>query len=1106
MNSKYNNTQQAASLHSWQPDPNGLEQILQVLRNANSPNTQVQQQVQRAILQFQTIPEFSQYLMYILTREPSGADQQHEMAAVRAIAGLLLKNHLKTSLRNQKLKAVDKQQNITGLDYIKQMCLKSLGDQVSLVRNTLGSIITTIIEIDGISSWPECVPYLVECIANPGNSAFKQEGALSALKNILEDSGPAIFDAGASTRLEDDQAGGLIAPVLMANLGSSVAKIRQDCLHCFNLMICYMSANAINRLPDYMNALSRLASDQDSEVRKLVCSAFVGLLEVQPGFLMTSSQGIACLNQSVAQFMLQALLTDPETQVRLEACEFWLELCERAEPSSASNPNSNEYWQALRGNSESNSLLPSLVEALLKSMVYSEEELMMMGADDDDGDGDDEESNIKPRFHQTSASGASFGQSASAKQHSNSQNETNDNENSDDEDDEDDDLSEEWTVRKCAAACLDQLAVDFGTDILHLMIPHIQPYLMGSNVSGDNWQLQEMSVLALGAVADGCLSEEEASVGYQKTIQLLRPSEFLVPKLVELMSEHPKPLVRQISSWTLGRYSRVLMTAGAPENQQAQMIMQALQKMMLDRRPSGRRCQEAACSLLAVLAEERPELLMMAIGGLPTTIARCLSDYGTRNFLSLIDAVTALADQHGLLFGSMDIESSAALFCQLVAGHWLTTLSTVMLSAASSTMVVSQETKLLALTDCIISIMESASSNNTETAANWCFWPPAPPGNQQQQQLSFNSVCALIIYSMQAIQQSIPSSESLMNIQIALIDLMSACFVWFGKNNGGDILSQPDLYQKYLNQEMFVQPQLQTSAAKLSIPVMHQTQFPLSNTNQASNRPLGTQVLENVVLPALQQQPTSSAADEEEYMMILTEWRQSLFALIGDLSWSLISIPSASYQQLQQIFSGEFLKNSTENAVADIIKSGTDSFSDQTRLNCLNNAVWAMGQLVAQSAASSQQVFTPQFLMESMEYFCKLYSQLNQSSSAHQILMENLAIAIGRILLVEEDAAAVAALVPSFLMSMLGEDATEEKLQALTGFIRLVLRHSRQDRNCQQKMLEMSVHWLQSSQQARTTRQQLANASLGLVSEERQRGTQPGQQLIEIENFLKQNL
>ncbi|KAK8289561.1 hypothetical protein V6Z11_D07G195900 [Gossypium hirsutum] len=67
----------------------------------------------------------------------------------------------------------------------------------------------------------------------------------------------------------------------------------------------------------YLHGLFGLANDPAAEVRKLVCAAFVQLIEVRPSVLEPHMK-------NVIEYMLQ-VNKDTDDEVALEACEFWVQ-------------------------------------------------------------------------------------------------------------------------------------------------------------------------------------------------------------------------------------------------------------------------------------------------------------------------------------------------------------------------------------------------------------------------------------------------------------------------------------------------------------------------------------------------------------------------------------------------------------------------------------------------------------------------------------------------------------------------------------------------------------------------------------------------------------
>ena len=256
-------------------------------------------------------------------------------------------------------------------------------------------------------------------------------------------------------------------------------------------------------IDEFIQNLFFLASDEDPEVRKNVCRAIVMLLEVRLDRLVPQMNNII-------DYMLQRT-QDQDEGVALEACEFWLSLAEQPICKEVLQPH-----------------LDKLVPVLVRGMKYSEIDIILLRGDVDENDENvpDREEDVKPRFHRSRSHHQS----------------TNENMDDDDDDGLDDDSSlSDWNLRKCSAAALDVLANVFLTELLPVLLPILKETLFHSE-----WEIKESGILALGAIAEGCMSG------------MIPHLAELVPYLVNCLSEK-KALVRSITCWTLSRYSFALI-------------------------------------------------------------------------------------------------------------------------------------------------------------------------------------------------------------------------------------------------------------------------------------------------------------------------------------------------------------------------------------------------------------------------------------------------------------------------------------------------------------------------------------------------------------------
>ncbi|KAL6579994.1 hypothetical protein OROMI_008018 [Orobanche minor] len=205
--------------------------------------------------------------------------------------------------------------------------------------------------------------------------------------------------------------------------------------------------------------------------------------------------------------------------------------------------------------------LPLLIPALLSNMAYDDDESLSEA--EEDGSLPDQDQDLKPRFYSSRLSG------------------------SENVKDDDDDMVNIWNLRKCSAAALHSVSNVFGDEILPMLMPYVQSKL---STSGDEtWKEREAAVLALGTIADGCISGL-----YPHLSQIVA---FLIP-----LVDDKFPLIRSISCWTLSRFSKFIVEGiNHPEgHKQFDEVLTGLLRKILDH---NKRVQEAACSAFTTLEE-----------------------------------------------------------------------------------------------------------------------------------------------------------------------------------------------------------------------------------------------------------------------------------------------------------------------------------------------------------------------------------------------------------------------------------------------------------------------------------------------------------------------
>ncbi|CDS37042.1 transportin 1 [Echinococcus multilocularis] len=391
------------------------------------------------------------------------------------MSGLILKNHLASTYSKQPPDVIA---------CVKEEALRSMNDPHPLIRSTAGTLITTLVSVGGLQSWPQVIPQLIQSLTT--HDPYLLQGTFDALKKICEDSKDDLEDDSFVNVLDE------LIPKFIQFFSHPHPKIRSLALHCANQFISNQSRAFMNHIDEFLRALFALADDSSKEVVKLVCSAFVFLVEVRVDILLPHMPNI------IEYILLRT--QDADEATALEACEFWLSLSDAP-----------LCFQVLSG------YLDRLIPVLVRGMKYSESDLALLSNDlDNDSHVPDKDSDIKPRFHKP-------------------RNRMQGDE--DDDDDDDDEYVSNWTLRKCSAAALDVLANIFHSEILQYLLPTTKEYLLSQD-----WCYRESAILVLGAIAEGCMND---MVPYLPDLCTI---------FIKALAD-PKPLIRSIACWTLSRYA-----------------------------------------------------------------------------------------------------------------------------------------------------------------------------------------------------------------------------------------------------------------------------------------------------------------------------------------------------------------------------------------------------------------------------------------------------------------------------------------------------------------------------------------------------------------------
>jgi len=571
-----------------------------------------------------TSPDYVNYLTFLFASRdpPSGLQLSPEdLHLVRTSAAINLKNSVKTAYNA----IPDSSQS-----YIRATVLNGLEDPIAQIRSFAGNVITEIVQQGGILGWPELLPELLSLVGNDrGNvSAQAQEGAMSALAKVCEDN---------KKLLDKDYQGqrplNVIIPKLLSCTTSPVAKVRALALASLNTFIPLKPQALLVALDSFLARLFQLAVDSSDDVKRNVCRSFVQLADTRPDKIAPHMEGLV-------DYMVNQQRNSEDPDLALDAAEFWLCVGEHDKLRVTLSP-----------------YLGKIIPVLLESMVYSEEDVLRLERGGIDEDEEDRPEDLKPQFAKSKGartvptsngdnvnqtSGNVNGTNASATSNASQQVDDDDlsegeiDDGDDDEDEDGADPEDRWNLRKCSAAALDVLATVFHGAVFEITLPYLK-----ENLRHNEWPNREAAVLALGAVADGCLD----------TVTPHLPD--LVPYLISLLNDS-EPVVRQITCWSLGRYSA--WASHLEDRDQRERYFEPMMEGILNRMLDGnKRVQEAAASAFANLEEKATTKLVDYCGPIIRQFVRCFERYKDRNMFILYDCVQTLAEHIGPGLASQDV-------------------------------------------------------------------------------------------------------------------------------------------------------------------------------------------------------------------------------------------------------------------------------------------------------------------------------------------------------------------------------------------------------------------------------------------------------------------
>ena len=553
------------------------------------------------LAQAKSSPDITNYLTYIfsngqllqiLNLNPTNLN------LVRSSAALSLKNNIK---------ACYKDIPEPSQAYIRAAVLACLQDPNPQIRSFAGTVITETVQRGGVLGWPELLPELFSIAGNErGNiTQSAQEGAMGALAKVCEDNKRELDKVYEGTRPLN-----FIIPRLLDVTSSPIARVRALALASLNSFIPQKPPDLVASLDSILARLFQLANDSSDDVRRNVCRSFVLVVDVRPDKVQPYMGGL------VDYMALQQRNTD-DPDLALEASEFWLAISENDKMCATLGP-----------------YLHKIIPVLLESMVYDEEAVMRLEGDGDDAEVDDRAEDIKPHFVRSKTPRVlTNGQADSGANGQGFKHVTPDDDAlSEGEVEEDDeggaDVEEQWNLRKCSAAALDVLASTFHASVFQIALPYLK-----ENLRHQDWPNREAAVLAIGAVAEGCM----------EAITPHLPD--LVPYLISLLSD-VEPAVRVITCWALGRYSGWASQLDNPNDKKSffEPMMEGILNRMLDK---SKRVQESAASAFANLEERASKELTPYCAPIIQQFVQCFERYKDKNMFILYDCVQTLAEQVG---------------------------------------------------------------------------------------------------------------------------------------------------------------------------------------------------------------------------------------------------------------------------------------------------------------------------------------------------------------------------------------------------------------------------------------------------------------------------
>ena len=187
------------------------------------------------------------------------------------------------------------------------------------------------------------------------------------------------------------------------------------------------------------------------------------------------------------------------------------------------------------------------------------------------------------------------------------------------------------TLRKCCSRILDNISFIYPQETFNVIRP-----ILENELQSNEDLIKERSILALGAVAQGC---------YQQVINHLS---ILIPFLLREL-QHPDKYVRAITCWTLSRYIKYILIDNYSDNKDDlfKEFLTEILKKLLDKESIVREAAETTFQEIIFCKKNLVEPYLFDVLKVITSV---FDKYTGSNLLSTYDTLLVIMDFYGDIF------------------------------------------------------------------------------------------------------------------------------------------------------------------------------------------------------------------------------------------------------------------------------------------------------------------------------------------------------------------------------------------------------------------------------------------------------------------------